>query len=331
MDEKGIIYLLQPAELVGTNRYKIGCSGKADLSRVRSYKTGTRYIHVMECDKPFHIESIIKIRFQQKFKLIAGQEYFEGDELEMKRVFFNIVTHKENNNKIKKIRTPKIKIRPKIKIKIKIKIIPKIKVKSSIQMKTEKDNIEHYEEQYNDTDSWSGNQNICTYACEYCNTVYSNKRNYKNHLLTPKHIKNTKGNQNFEKSLQFFCNHCIITCKNKRDFERHLLTSKHIKNEKPEEHAKKHYNFECQNCKKEYKNRSGLWKHLQSCKLENKQLCNQEEEDHEEKIKTFIEKKGDKQSFSELFTPELFLLLMEQNKELQTMLYENGNKCKNTV
>lgn len=30
----GIIYLIQPAELVGTNRYKIGCSKKDDLSRL---------------------------------------------------------------------------------------------------------------------------------------------------------------------------------------------------------------------------------------------------------------------------------------------------------
>lgn len=31
---KGIIYLIQPSELVGTNRYKIGCSTKTSLDRV---------------------------------------------------------------------------------------------------------------------------------------------------------------------------------------------------------------------------------------------------------------------------------------------------------
>mgnify|MGYP006090550431 CR=1 FL=1 len=42
---EGIIYLIQPAELVGTNRYKIGCSKKPNLDRVKKgYKKGTRYL-----------------------------------------------------------------------------------------------------------------------------------------------------------------------------------------------------------------------------------------------------------------------------------------------
>jgi hypothetical protein len=34
----GIIYLIQPEELLLTNRYKIGCSGKSNLSRLLGYK-----------------------------------------------------------------------------------------------------------------------------------------------------------------------------------------------------------------------------------------------------------------------------------------------------
>ena len=31
---KGIVYLIQPAQLVGTNRYKIGMSNKIELTRL---------------------------------------------------------------------------------------------------------------------------------------------------------------------------------------------------------------------------------------------------------------------------------------------------------
>jgi hypothetical protein len=96
----GIVYLVQPAELVGTNRYKIGCSSKNDLSRCKNgYKTGTRYIHIMECTEPFNIESQIKRVFNEKFKLIAGKEYFEGNETDMKTTFFEIVTNYKPSEK----------------------------------------------------------------------------------------------------------------------------------------------------------------------------------------------------------------------------------------
>jgi hypothetical protein len=98
----GIIYLVQPAELVGTNRYKIGCSSKNDLSRCKNgYKTGTRYINIMECEDPFKIESQIKRVFEAKFKLIAGKEYFEGNESDMIIEFFNIVqNYKSCSNQV---------------------------------------------------------------------------------------------------------------------------------------------------------------------------------------------------------------------------------------
>ncbi len=67
---KGIIYLIQPSELVGTNRYKIGCSTKPSLERCNSYKNGTRYLCVMECDEPYKLETIIKNEFNKYFKSI---------------------------------------------------------------------------------------------------------------------------------------------------------------------------------------------------------------------------------------------------------------------
>ena len=94
----GIIYLIQPAELVSTNRYKIGCSSSPDLKRCNNgYKKGTRYICIMECNYPFQLESKIKCEFNKIFKLIAGKEFFEGDEKIMIEHFITIVTkhHKQ--------------------------------------------------------------------------------------------------------------------------------------------------------------------------------------------------------------------------------------------
>ena len=93
---KGIIYLVQPTELIGSQRYKIGCSKNTELERVKKgYKKGTRYIYIIECYDPFTLEKNIKKIFNEKFKLIAGYEYFEGDETKIKEEFFNGISQYE--------------------------------------------------------------------------------------------------------------------------------------------------------------------------------------------------------------------------------------------
>jgi len=90
---KGTIYLIQPAELVGTKRYKIGCSAKNDLDRCKKgYKKGTRFMDIRECDYPFVLEQEVKNVFNSKFILIAGKEYFEGNEADIKKEFNDVVS-----------------------------------------------------------------------------------------------------------------------------------------------------------------------------------------------------------------------------------------------
>lgn len=79
-NSNGIIYLIQPSELVGTNRYKIGMSKNPNLDRCKSYKKGSRYLCIMECTEPSVLELNIKQEFKKVFLLIAGTEYFEGNE-----------------------------------------------------------------------------------------------------------------------------------------------------------------------------------------------------------------------------------------------------------
>ena len=93
INNKGTIYLIQPAELVGTKRYKIGCSAKNDLERCKKgYKKGTRFMDIRECNDPFALEQEVKTCFNSKFNLIAGKEYFEGNEADIKKAFNDVVS-----------------------------------------------------------------------------------------------------------------------------------------------------------------------------------------------------------------------------------------------
>ncbi len=98
---KEIVYLVQPAELIGTNRYKIGRSEKQGLNRCENgYKKGTRFICISECEKSKELESIIKKTFNKKFNLLCGKEYFEGNEhqiiKEFQRIIFEQSKEKDN-------------------------------------------------------------------------------------------------------------------------------------------------------------------------------------------------------------------------------------------
>lgn len=97
----GILYLIQPAELVGTNRVKVGCSKRPDLSRVtKDYKKGTLPICICYVEDPIAMERIIVAIFKHRFRLLAGNEYFVGDINEMRKVFFEQISmHTSYNEK----------------------------------------------------------------------------------------------------------------------------------------------------------------------------------------------------------------------------------------
>lgn len=99
----GIIYLIQPSELVGSERYKIGMSNKNNLDRCKKgYRKGSRYLCIMECNKPLILERNIKNHFNEKFKLISGNEYYEGNEKDILNTFNNLVLKYKNSNEINK-------------------------------------------------------------------------------------------------------------------------------------------------------------------------------------------------------------------------------------
>lgn len=88
----GIVYILQPSELLGTNRYKIGCSTNISLSRcINGYNKGSKYISINYCEFPFKLENELKKKFKENFTLISGKEYFEGDIFKMLNIYFDII------------------------------------------------------------------------------------------------------------------------------------------------------------------------------------------------------------------------------------------------
>jgi hypothetical protein len=91
------VYLIQPKELIDTKRYKIGMSALGNLSRMRFYKSGSRYLFIIECSDAQEVErKLIKV-FGLNYKLIAGNEYFECiDESEMINLFIRTVMEHKN-------------------------------------------------------------------------------------------------------------------------------------------------------------------------------------------------------------------------------------------
>lgn len=101
----GMVYFTQPDGYIGTNVYKIGCSRKPDLSRcIEGYGKNSELITFSQCIEPFKLESKIKQKFNQMFKLHHGKEYFEGNKNMMYAAFREVVDkyinetqHNDNN------------------------------------------------------------------------------------------------------------------------------------------------------------------------------------------------------------------------------------------
>ncbi len=80
INNNGLIYLIQPEELIGTNRYKFGFSNKDTLNRTKSYGVNTKYIMTYSSDKAKELESHILKLLSEKYVKIKN-EYFEIDDI----------------------------------------------------------------------------------------------------------------------------------------------------------------------------------------------------------------------------------------------------------
>lgn len=84
----GFVYLVQPAELVGTDRYKVGHSTSSALTQLnKGYLPGTRFIIVFESETPVETEQRILSVFKNKFELVTSNNFFKGYESALKNEF----------------------------------------------------------------------------------------------------------------------------------------------------------------------------------------------------------------------------------------------------
>jgi len=179
---KGTIYFIQPAELVGTDRYKIGCSKIPDLKRCKEgYRKGSRYICIMECDNPLVLEKKIKDEFNKLYKLAAGNEFYMGDETMMKQTFLKITEDYEKSDiKYKKYKAIAQQIQDKIVVDNNIEdIMDNIKISTSdskldnifIEVENKlgdtKDNINNIKINTSDNKLSSTNNNIVNKLVHY--------------------------------------------------------------------------------------------------------------------------------------------------------------------
>lgn len=99
-ETNGYVYLVIPPELKGTNRVKIGMSKLNNDSRIKSYGKGTVTVIKYNCCNVNITENKIIKAFKNNFELIKGNEYFEGDIEEMKKIFLQEITNNENKSDI---------------------------------------------------------------------------------------------------------------------------------------------------------------------------------------------------------------------------------------
>jgi hypothetical protein len=127
--------------------------------------------------------------------------------------------------------------------------------------------------------------------------------------------------------LLYECVKCNYTTHLKANYDRHLLTEKHKKNVNGKQKEKdKEIKHICLQCNKEYMNYSGLWKHKKHCDVGG--ATNDKTPDNEPLQNTFVS--GNVIS-KEMFTPQLFMEVLKQSKELQEVLVEQNKDLQNKL
>jgi hypothetical protein len=172
-----------------------------------------------------------------------------------------------------------------------------------------------------------------SFRCEICNFVCSQKSDLKRHLTTRKHIK-TANDQSSEVSA-FVCNTCDFICSKTVEWKRHIQTKKHVTNTlrtqitPGSEESAESQEFACEKCNKVYKSRTGLWYHARNaCNTTISNATDEQTVDHvespdQESEELVIQPVAEPKLLpSDVITKDMFLQLMEQNRELLDKVME---------
>jgi hypothetical protein len=148
------------------------------------------------------------------------------------------------------------------------------------------------------------------FECNKCDYVTCKECEYNKHVLTRKHKKCKSGEVLEKKNRKIYhCNLCLITTYKESDYNKHINTSKH-KNNEINSDSKDFNKNKCDICDKLYSSQSNLWKHKQKCII----IKNNINEDIKKEI-----------------TPDLFMEVLKQSKELQNVLIEQNKDLQNKL
>jgi hypothetical protein len=142
------------------------------------------------------------------------------------------------------------------------------------------------------------------FCCDFCKFNTNNKKDFKRHNMTPKHLKNMYGNENCLNGNNLCIENGILP----------LFSQQH----------------KCISCSKVYTTRSGLWKHQKKC-----QSTEEKENNSEENIILVTEEKHEeKQQKTEEELRELktmFMKMIEINQDLQKQIVELAKESKSVI
>lgn len=156
------VYLIQPSELIETNRYKFGMSNKDIINRIKSYGSDTKQIYILYTIIPKNIENLLKIIF--KNHIFTKREYIKFDDYNSLKILFYKCIISFN-------------VLYKFINKINYKVIYFTRNFSKKNNKLIKENINN-----KIIINKKINQNL-NYICLRCNKEYNNKRHFEKHLL----------------------------------------------------------------------------------------------------------------------------------------------------
>ena len=172
---------------------------------------------------------------------------------------------------------------------------------------------EHYNELKACLNSYPPHVDIKKYYCSACDLQCIGPKQYEDHIKCLKHINNISEQNSIEKvakvANEFYCEKCDYICSRKFNWDKHLLTSKHNQVTpgdtfvaKVAKSSKSPF-YSCEFCKKEYSSRNGIWKHKKTCS---------------------------EQSYEDISTKELVLMLFQQNNKVQDAIIEMSKQISTT-
>ena len=149
-----------------------------------------------------------------------------------------------------------------------------------------------------------------------------------------------KSQKSQKKYVKYECNNCNYFTSNKADYKKHITTSKHLNNIKKQSQEicgnVEVATIKCFDCNKTFLTNSGLWKHRKKCVVElenlndNQPILNEgcdKSEYKDEKIENLQNKIIPGNSI----TPEMFMEVLNESKELRNVLIEQNKELQNKL